>query len=102
MLDHSLSYITALTIPAIQAHAQQLIGQLRDGLRAKGYTIITPPGTTTPLLTALHPDARARLAEPLAKAQVRLSLHDHHFRIAPSVFNDDRDVDRLLSALPPA
>lgn len=101
-LDHSLDRIAALGVPAIQAHAQNLIGELREGLRAKGYAIITPPGTTTPLLTALLPDAKARLADPLARAQVRLSLHDHHFRISPSIFNDDRDVERLLNALPRA
>ncbi|NWK95458.1 aminotransferase [Sphingobium lactosutens] len=100
--DHSLDYIGTLGVPAIQSHAQALIGALREGLTTKGYRVITPPGTTTPLLTALLPDAKARLAEPLARAQVRISLHDHHFRIAPSVFNDMKDVDRLLGALPPA
>ncbi|MFZ2996123.1 aminotransferase class V-fold PLP-dependent enzyme [Sphingobium sp.] len=101
-LDHSLDRIAALGVPAIQAHAQSLIGELCEGLRAKGYAIITPPGTTTPLLTALLPNARALLTDPLAKAQVRLSLHDHHFRISPSIFNDGRDVERLLNALPRA
>nr|WP_301286931.1 aminotransferase class V-fold PLP-dependent enzyme [Sphingobium sp. OAS761] len=101
-LDHSLDYIGGLTVPAIQAHAQQLIGALRDGLKAKGYRIITPEGTRSSLLSALHPQAKAHLAEPFAKAGVRLSLHDHHFRIAPSVFNDMADVDRLLGALPRA
>ena len=101
-IDHGLDYIGALGVPAIQSHAQSLIGALRDGLKGKGYTIITPPGTKTPLLTALLPDAKTRLAEPLAKAQLRISLHDHHFRVAPSVFNDHEDVDRLLSALPRA
>lgn len=101
-IDHSLDYISAFGVPAIQAHAQSLIAPLRDGLTAKGYSIITPPGTRTPILTALHPQAKARIADPLAKAQVRISLHDHHFRIAPSVFNDRNDVDRLLAALPRA
>ena len=101
-IDHSLDYISALGVPAIQAHAQGLIAPLRDGLTARGYTIITPPGTQTPILTALHPQAKTRLTDPLAKAQVRISLHDHHFRIAPSVFNDSNDVDRLLAALPRA
>ncbi|RYM13453.1 aminotransferase class V-fold PLP-dependent enzyme [Sphingobium cupriresistens] len=101
-IDHGLDHIATLTVPAIQAHAQSLIAPLRDGLTAKGYRLITPPGTRTPLLTALLPDAKTRLADPLAKAQVRISLHDHHFRIAPSIFNDRADVDRLLAALPRA
>ncbi|MEC3912269.1 aminotransferase class V-fold PLP-dependent enzyme [Sphingobium sp. CR2-8] len=101
-IDNGLDYIAARGVPAIQAHAQSLIGALREGLTAKGYRIITPSDAKTPLLTTLLPDAKARLAEPLAKAQVRISLHDHHFRISPSVFNDATDVDRLLSALPRA
>ncbi|MES2175406.1 MAG: aminotransferase class V-fold PLP-dependent enzyme [Pseudomonadota bacterium] len=101
-IDHGLGHIAALTVPAIQAHAQSLIAPLREGLTAKGYRLITPPGMQTPLLTALLPNAKTRLADPLAKAQVRLSLHDHHFRIAPSIFNDMHDVDRLLAALPRA
>ncbi|KQN04499.1 aminotransferase class V [Sphingobium sp. Leaf26] len=101
-IDHSLDYIGTLGVPTIQAHAQRLIAPLREGLTAKGYTIITPPGTKTPILTALHPQAKARLTDPLARAQVRISLHDHHFRIAPSVFNNRHDVDRLLAALPRA
>ncbi len=101
-IDHGLDHIAVLTVPAIQAHAQSLIAPLREGLTAKGYRLITPPGTTTPLLTALLPDAKTRLADALAKAQVRISLHDHHFRIAPSIFNDRTDIDRLLAALPRA
>lgn len=101
-LDHAMDYIASLGVAAIQSHAQALIGELREGLRAKGYVLITPPGTTAPLLTALLPDAKTRLAAPLAKAGVRLSLHDHHLRISPSVFNDGRDVERLLNALPRA
>lgn len=102
MLDHSLDYIGGIGVSAIQTHAQGLIAPLRDGLRAKGYRIITPDDAGTPILTALLPDARARLTGPLAKAQVRISLHDHHLRISPSVFNDMQDVDRLLAALPRA
>ena len=99
-LAHSLAYIERLGVPAIQAHAQTLIGQLREGLRAKGYRIITPPGTTAPILSCVLPGAAALLSAPLARAQVRISVHDHHFRVSPSVFNDDKDVERLLSALP--
>ncbi|MDI1295531.1 MAG: aminotransferase class V-fold PLP-dependent enzyme [bacterium] len=99
-LAHSLAYIESLGVPTIQAHAQSLIGPLREGLTAKGYRIVTPPGSTTPILTCVLPGAKALLTDPLARAQVRLSLHDHHVRVSPSVFNDEKDIDRLLSALP--
>ena len=101
-IDHGLDYITAIGVPAIQTHAQELIGLLREGLTAKGYRLITPADARTPLLTALLPNAKERLTGPLARAQVRVSLHDHHLRIAPSVFTDMQDVERLLGALPRA
>lgn len=101
-LNHSLDYIAGIGVPAIQAHAQALIGELRAGLTAKGYTIVTPPGTTSPLLSFLLPNAKGLLTEPLARAQVRVSLHDHHVRVSPSVYNDRADIERLLGALPRA
>lgn len=101
-LDHSLGYIERIGPAAIQTHAQTLIGQLREGLAAKGYAIVTPSDSGAPILSCVLPSAQQRLAEPLAKAQVRIALHDHHFRISPSVFNDAKDVDRLLAALPRA
>lgn len=99
-LDHSLDYIAQLGVPAIQAHAQTLIAQLREELPRKGYRLITPPDARSPMLSCLVPNARALLVEPLVKAQVRLSLHDNHFRVSPSVHNDQRDIERLLAALP--
>ena len=85
-IDHGLDYITAIGVPAIQTHAQELIGLLREGLTAKGYRLITPADARTPLLTALLPNAQERLTGPLARAQVRVSLHDHHLRIARHPF----------------
>ncbi|HKU07773.1 MAG TPA: aminotransferase class V-fold PLP-dependent enzyme [Bradyrhizobium sp.] len=100
-LDYSLDYITGISVSAIQAHAQALISQLREELSRKGYRIITPPGARSPLLTCLLPNASTLLTEPLAKAQVRLSLHDNHFRVSPSVYNDQGDIERLIAVLPP-
>lgn len=99
-LDHSLDYIGALTVPAIQSHAQSLVAPLREELARKGYRTITPAGTSTPLLSCVLPGAKDLLSAPLVKAQVRIALHDNHFRISPSVFNDQSDIDRLIAALP--
>jgi len=90
-------------VPAIQAHAQALLAPLRAELASKGYKVITPADAGTPLLTFLLPDAKSRLAEPLAKARVRVNmLHDNHVRVSPSVHNDMQDIERLIAALPRA
>jgi selenocysteine lyase/cysteine desulfurase len=99
-LDYSLDYIARLGVPNIQAHAQALLARLRDELPRKGYRVITPADAGTPILSAIVPNAKTLLTEPLAKAQIRVSIHDNHIRIAPSVHNDSRDIDRLIAALP--
>lgn len=51
---------------------------------------------------ALPLAARAAQAEALPPLlpEIRPSLHDNHFRVSPSVHNDQKDIERLLAALP--
>ena len=37
--------------------------------------------------------------ERLLKAKVNVRVGAHFIRLSPSVFNDDKDIDRLLEAL---
>ena len=64
------------------------------------------PAARKPSAGACRPalaQARRRLAEPLAKAGVRVNmLHDNHVRVSPSVHNDMQDIERLIAALPRA
>jgi selenocysteine lyase/cysteine desulfurase len=45
-------------------------------------------------------DARAKLSEPLKKANVTITVSANRFRVSLAAFNDTNDIDRLLSALP--
>lgn len=99
-LDHSLDYIARLSVPAIQSHAQGLLAPLRQALGDKGYRVVTPGDSGAPILTAVVPEAKALLTGPLEQARVRVSVHDNHIRVAPSVHNDATDIDRLIAALP--
>ncbi|MDX3901629.1 MAG: aminotransferase class V-fold PLP-dependent enzyme [Sphingobium sp.] len=99
-LDHSLDYIGGIGVERIQAHAQALLAPLREELPRRGYRLMTPPGTATPLLACALADAKGVLADPLAKARVRISLSENRFRVSPSVHNDMRDIERLIAALP--
>ncbi len=99
-LDQSLDYIAGIGVEAIQAHAQGLVAILRAELPKKGYTLMTPPGTRSPLLTCALADAPKILTAPLDRAQVKISISENRFRISPSVYNDAQDVERLLAALP--
>ena len=98
-LDHSLDYIQRLGVARIQAHAQSLIERLKRELPQRGYPLMTPLESTTPIVSCVLANARERLEAKLAAARVRITLRRNYFRVTPSVFNDHQDLDRLLEVL---
>ena len=101
-LSQSLDYIQAVGVSAIQAHAQSMIDVLKAELPRRGYAVITPPEAKTPIVSAVVKDARAKLAEPMKAAKVRLTIGANRFRLTPSVQNNMGDIERFLAALPAA
>ena len=99
ILKESLAYLLETGVDNIQTHVQSLLAPLREALSAQGFRIVTPAGSKTPILTCLHSDARRRLGPALEAASIIITLNQHSFRITPSVFNDQADIDRLLAAL---
>ncbi len=102
MLDWSLEHILALGVERIAAWRQPLLQRLHAGLASRGYTVVTPPESRTPLVTCVLEGARERLSAPLKAAKVQITLSRNRFRVSPSVFNTLDDVERLLAALPRA
>jgi selenocysteine lyase/cysteine desulfurase len=102
MLDYSLEHILALGVDRIAAYRQPMLRRLHTGLASRGYTIVTPPESRTPLVTCVAEGARERLSAPLKAAKVQITLSRNRFRISPSVFNTMDDIERLLAALPRA
>lgn len=101
-LHHSLDWIMQTGVARIQAHAQDLLAPLRRELPRRGYPLLTPPESRTPLLTALCPDARSRIGPAMQAAGVKLTLSANRLRVTPSVQNTMADIERFLSALPRA
>jgi selenocysteine lyase/cysteine desulfurase len=97
-LDYSLDYIQQLGVENIQRHRQPLLDTARVELERRGYRCLTPAGASSPILTFVYPDAR-KLGARLEAAKVEITLIDNRLRIAPSVFNDSSDVERLIDAL---
>jgi selenocysteine lyase/cysteine desulfurase len=98
-LDYSLDYIQKLGVANIQAHAQTLTGRLKQELPRLGYPLLTPPETTTPMVTCLLPNARKTLEPRLKEAKIRATVSTNRFRVSVSVFNTMQDIDRFLSVL---
>jgi selenocysteine lyase/cysteine desulfurase len=99
LLHHSLDYLLATGVTNIQAHAQTLIGRLKEELPQRGFKLITPAESGAPIVACALENARERLGPQLQAAKVRITLSKNRFRITPSVFNDIADIERLLAAL---
>ncbi len=99
-LDWSLAKLLELGVDNIMAHRQPMLRRLHEGLRTKGYDVVTPPDSRSPLLTCVLPDAHKRLSEALNRAGVAITLSRNRFRICPSWFNAMDDIERLIGALP--
>jgi selenocysteine lyase/cysteine desulfurase len=98
-LNYSLDYINSIGVSAIQAHAQKLISHLKRELPRLGYTVMTPSEPTTPIVACALENAREKIGQRLAKANIRITLARHRFRVTTSVFNDEADVERFLSVI---
>jgi len=94
-----LKYIHQLGVPNIRAHVRPLTDRLQKELPALGYPSITPKSNESPILAFAVKDPEATLKK-LRAANVHVAMRfGNKMRIAPSVYNNQQDVDRLLEAL---
>jgi len=97
-LDASLPYLRRLGVARIQAWRQPLLRTLRTDLEQLGFTPVTPPGTTSPILSFTYPADRP-VAERLKRARINARVGHRYLRLSPSIFNDQADVGRVVDAL---
>lgn len=94
----SIPYIATLGVENIQAHRIPLLKRLQSELPRLGFTPQTPTDSTSPIVTFAMKDTTA-IARKLEAAHVNVRVAPTWVRIAPSVYNDMADVERLLAAL---
>src|SRR2546427_2334603 len=94
----SLPYIQRLGVDNIQRYRQPMLKRLQEEMPRLGFTPATPLDSTSPIVTFATSDTRAA-ARKLDAARVAVRVAPYWIRIAPSVYNDMRDVERLLNAL---
>jgi selenocysteine lyase/cysteine desulfurase len=99
MLGHSLDYLQDVGVARIQAYVANLTDRLKRELPRLGYTVVTPPESRAPIVTCVLQDARKVLGPKLEEAGLKLTVAQNRFRVTPSVFNDEADVDKLLDVL---
>jgi selenocysteine lyase/cysteine desulfurase len=98
VLSESLPYIRSLGVENIRAHRQPLLRKLRDEMPRLGFEPLTPPESTSALISFVVKN-REDVLKRLASAKVNVRVAERYMRVSPSVFNDMNDVERLLEAL---
>src|SRR5690606_33933234 len=93
-----IEWILNVGVEQIQAYRKPLTDALQNGLRARGFDVLTPPDSNAPIVTFAYQDA-ATLAPRLEADNIVITLRGNHVRISPSVFNDMGHIDALLAAI---
>ena len=97
-LGVSIPYIQNLGVENIQRHREPLLKRLQQEMPRLGFTPQTPLDSTSPIVTFAHKDTRL-VAAKLEAAKVNIRVAPYWVRIAPSVYNDMADIEKLLHAL---
>jgi len=97
-LTYSLDYILQLGVENIEAHRQPLLRRLEREMPRLGFQPMTPPGSTSPIVSFAKEDTR-ELAARLKREGIDIAVYPHRIRVSPSVYNDQGDIDKLLAAL---
>ncbi len=75
-----------------------MLEQLQSELPKHGFAPLTPRDFQGSYV-ASHEGARERFQKRLEEANIFVTLARNKIRISPSVYNDHKDIDRLLSVL---
>ena len=100
VLDNALARLEGLAAEAVERHAVGLGGRLIEGLRSRGFTVLTPeaPAERAGNVCFLADDA-AGLAGRLAALRVLVWGGEGRIRVSPHVHCDPDDVERFFEAL---
>ena len=94
----SIPYLRSLGVDRIEAHRRPLLDRLREEMTGLGLECVTPPGTTSPILTFAVPDGDP-IRRRFERAGIDARVASTFVRFSPSVYNDMSDIDRVLEAL---
>ncbi len=102
-MQASLEFIESVGIEAIAEHNRRLIAQLVERL-PRDTCVLASPGAAENrgsfiCIAARKPERTKELYEKLRSAQVIVSLRENAMRIAPYLYNTDRDIAKLIGIL---
>ena len=100
VLDNALARLAVLDPSAVEARSSRLGSQLIDGLKTRGWAVVTPeaPEERAGNVCFLSDDSSG-LANRLASLGVLVWGGEGRIRVSPDVHNDKDDVARFFEAL---
>jgi selenocysteine lyase/cysteine desulfurase len=97
-LGQSLPYIHALGVENIQAYRQPMIKKMQEEIPRLGFPSLTPPESTSALVSFSVKEPQP-IRERLRQRNINVRVGPNFLRVSPSVFNDMKDIDKLLESL---
>ena len=98
-LDASIDYLLKVGVDNIQAYRQPMIDYLQEELPSLGYAPITPRDAGSSIVSFRHKGDPQAMSKKLNAENITITVSEHYFRVALSVFNDMNDAERLVRAL---
>jgi selenocysteine lyase/cysteine desulfurase len=99
----SLEYVLQVGVETIEAHNRRLIGELIERLPRDRCVLASPPEAEQRgpfvCVAARRPEQTRELLEKLRKENIIVSLREGALRIAPYLYNTERDIARLIAVL---
>jgi len=97
-LSNSLAFLSDYGVARIHEHNRALSLRILKELPRHGYAALTPESSVGSIVSFTVKD-REETARRLARAKIDVGFQGTRMRISPSIYNNDQDVDTLLSAL---
>ncbi|MFZ0641050.1 MAG: aminotransferase class V-fold PLP-dependent enzyme [Candidatus Acidiferrales bacterium] len=102
-MQASLEFIESVGIEAIAEHNRRLVAQLIERLPRDTCVLASPSAAENRgsfiCIAARKPERTKELYEKLRSAQVIVSLREGSLRIAPYLYNTERDIAKLIGIL---
>ena len=86
-------------VDKIQNYRQPMVDKLQHALTSHDYQPMTPPESTSPIVSFAMEGAEKKLSKKMANAGINIQLYENRFRISPSVYNSMSDIDLLINVL---
>ena len=101
MMIEAIKQLNHWTPEAIQRYCGELLDPIMPHLKSMGYQIEMPENRSNHLVGVRVPEGTDidEIRNKLLKSKVFVSIRSNAIRIAPNVYNDTRDMNRLLNCL---